>query len=80
MDEKAYKTEWRIKKEAQELSIYNEWKELMSQPGAMSSAVDRYLTKKYGFGAETTIWFIRKRVEKRLNEEKELKETVSETE
>jgi hypothetical protein len=43
MDERAYKTEWRINKEAQELSIYNEWKELMSQPGAMSSAVDRYL-------------------------------------
>jgi hypothetical protein len=64
MDEKVYKTEWRINKDAQELAIYNEWNELMAQPGAMASAVGRHLTQKYGFGSETTIWFIHKRVEK----------------
>lgn len=69
MDERKIKTPFRIKKEARELAIYNEWSELMSQPGAMATAVDRYLTQKYEFGSETTVWFIRKRVEKRLKEE-----------
>jgi len=66
LDEKIIKTDFRIKKEARELSIYNEWNELMKQPGAMASAVDKYLREKYGFGADSTIWFIRKRVEERL--------------
>jgi hypothetical protein len=72
MDEKIIKTEFRIKKEARELSIYNEWNELMAQPGAMASAVDRYLRIKHGFGADSTIWFTRKRVEKRLRAEGKL--------
>ena len=66
MDEKIIKTDFRIKKEAREIAIYNEWNELMAQPGAMASAVDRYLREKYEFGADSTIWFIRKRVEKKL--------------
>jgi hypothetical protein len=40
----------------------------MAHPGAMATAVDRYLAEKYEFGSETTVWFIRKRVEKRLKE------------
>jgi hypothetical protein len=68
MDEKIYKTEWRLKKEARELAIYDEWKALMGEPGAMATAVNLHLTQKYGFGSDSTIWFIRKRVEKRLNE------------
>ena len=71
MDESKIKTRWRLKKEAQELAIYNERNELMSQPGAMATAVDRYLTEKYEFGSETTVWFICKRVEKQLKEEGE---------
>lgn len=63
------KTEFRIRKEARELAIYNEYNVLMAQPGAMATAVDKYLTQKYGFGSESTIWFIRKRVEKRLREQ-----------
>jgi hypothetical protein len=68
MDEKKIKTSFRLKKEARELAIYNEWKELMKHPGAMATAVDAYLTEKYEFGSQTTVWFIRKRVEKRLIE------------
>jgi hypothetical protein len=71
MDEKIFKTEFRIKKEARELAIYNEWNELMKQPGAMATAVDRYLTQKYEFGSETTVWFICRRVRKRLAEAEE---------
>ena len=66
MDESKIKTKFRIEKEARELAIYNEWNELMSQPGVMAMSVRKYLCEKYGFGAESTIWFIRKRVEKRL--------------
>ncbi len=69
MDKRKIKTPYRIRKEAKELEIYKERQELMSQPGAMATAVDSYLTKKHGFGAESTIWFICKRVEKRIKEE-----------
>lgn len=69
MEQQKIKTEFRLKKEARELAIYYEYNELMAQPGAMATAVDKYLTQKYGFGSESTIWFIRKRVEKRLREE-----------
>jgi hypothetical protein len=72
MNEKIIKTDFRIKKEARELSIYNEWNKLMSQPGAMAMPVRKYLCEKYGFGAESTIWCIRKRVEKRLKMEGKL--------
>lgn len=69
METNKIKTEFRIRKEARELAIYNEYNVLMAQPGAMATAVDKYLTQKYGFGSESTIWFIRKRVEKRLREQ-----------
>lgn len=69
MKEQKIKTEFSLKKEARELAIYNEYHALMAQPGAMATAVNKYLTEKYGFGSASTIWFIRKRVEKRLQEE-----------
>ncbi|MDR1938744.1 MAG: hypothetical protein LBQ73_09665 [Tannerellaceae bacterium] len=72
METKILKTPWRVKKEAKELAIYREYNELLKQPGAMATAVDAYLTEKYGFGSETTVWSIRRRVEKRLREEGEL--------
>lgn len=45
-NESKVKTTFRIKKEAREMAIYNEWNELMAQPGAMSTAVARTLTDK----------------------------------
>jgi hypothetical protein len=72
MEEIKIKTDYRIKREAREIAIYNEWNELMKRPGAMASAVDRYLREKYGFGADSTIWSIRQRVEKKLKEEGKL--------
>jgi hypothetical protein len=72
MDEIQLKTDYRIRKEALELAIYHEWNELMKRPGAMATAVDKYLREKHGFGADSTIWFIRKRVEKKLKEQGEL--------
>jgi len=66
MDNAIIKTEYQLEKEARELAIYNEWNELMSQPGAMASAVEKHLMQKYSIHAKSTIWFARKRVEKRL--------------
>ncbi|MDR3046543.1 MAG: hypothetical protein LBU51_02890 [Bacteroidales bacterium] len=68
-----FKTPWKIIKEAKELEIYKEYNELIKEPGAMATAVDTHLAGKYGFGSETTIWVIRRRVEKRLKEEEESK-------
>ena len=62
------KTQFQLEKEAKELAVYTEHKELMSQPGAMATAVDEILMRKYGIYSKSTIWFIRKRVEKRLKE------------
>jgi len=66
MEEKILKTKWRLRKEAQDLEIYKEYQELMSVEGAMAMAVMRYLIEKYDLGAESTVWSIRKRVEKRI--------------
>jgi hypothetical protein len=44
----------------------------MKQPGAMVTAVNVHLMKKYNIGAQPTVWIIRKRVEKRLKAEGKL--------
>lgn len=66
METKALKTTYKIEKEARELQIYNEYKELMNQPGAMQSAVNEYIMEKYSIYSSSTVWLIRKRVENRL--------------
>lgn len=66
MDEKIIKTQYRIDKDAEELAIYNKYQELIQQDGAMASAVDDYLMKKYNKFSRATIWSIRKRVKRRL--------------
>jgi len=66
LEKNSLQTEYRTQKEARELAIYNDWCELTRQPGAMATAVNRLLCEKYGIHAPSTIWFIRKRVSKRL--------------
>ncbi|MCL1933280.1 MAG: hypothetical protein FWF53_05680 [Candidatus Azobacteroides sp.] len=72
MEENKIKTKFRIEQEAKETAIYNEYNALMSQRDAKATLVRKYLCEKYGFGASTTIWFIYKRVEKRLKKEGKL--------
>lgn len=60
------KTEFKKEKEARELEIYREWKELTAEPGSMATAVDDFLMKKYSIFSRATIWNIRNRVENRL--------------
>lgn len=69
MKNEGLRTEYQVEKEARELAIYNEYNELIAQPGAMSTAVNEHLMKKYGIHAKSTIWFIRNRVERRLKEQ-----------
>lgn len=68
MEEVARKTKYRIKKEAEDLAIYNDYNEFMSSPDAMATAADAYIMEKYDIASKSTVWFVRKRVEKRLKE------------
>lgn len=72
MTKTCVKTDYKLKKEDRELAIYSEYSELMAQPGAMATAVAEHLMTKYNIYAKSTIWFIRKRVEKRLSENNNL--------
>lgn len=58
---------YRAEKRATELKIYNEFNELMSDPESQVTAVESKLMNKYGIHSHSTIWSIRKRVEKRLS-------------
>lgn len=69
MEYTGLKTEFRLKKEARELEIYNEYNQMKAQPGAMTTAVNKFLVQKHELGSETTVWAIRKRVEKRLGQQ-----------
>lgn len=66
-----FKTPFRVEKEAKELAIYNDYKELMSVQGQSATAVTEHLMEKYGIHSASTIYEIRKRVEARLKTEEE---------
>ncbi len=59
-------TPYRRKKLNKEMAIYNEWKRLMAEPGAMATRVREVLMEKFDVAAPSTIWLICKRVEARL--------------
>ena len=60
------KTKYQLDKEKLDNEIYSEYHKLISQDGAMATAVDKHLMEKYSIHSKSTIWFIRKRVEKRM--------------
>lgn len=64
-----FKTPYRVEKEAKELAIYNDYKELMSLHGQSATAVTDHLMQKYGIHSASTIYEIRKRVAARLEKE-----------
>ncbi|MCL1933279.1 MAG: hypothetical protein FWF53_05675 [Candidatus Azobacteroides sp.] len=67
-----FKTKFQADREARDMAIYNEYNELMKEPGAMICAVSEYLCGKYGYYRHGTIPVIVKRVEKRLEKEDKL--------
>lgn len=63
------KTDCREIREARDLSIYNEYKEIMSNPDQSKMMAMDFLCKKYGIHAQGTIYVILKRVDERLKKE-----------
>lgn len=64
------RTPFVIEKEARELEIYNEFTRLIQQPGAMKTRVSEIINQKYKLHSRATLFGIRRRVEKRLSQEK----------
>lgn len=60
------KTPFQAEKEAKELAIYREYVNLMQVDGQSRTAVTDHLMRKHGIHSASTIYEIRKRVEKQL--------------
>ena len=63
-----FRSEQRKAREALEMKIYEEFEEYAGKPNASKVEVAKYLCRKYGIGNVSTIYAIRKRVEKRITE------------
>lgn len=71
MKTQVFKTPYQVEQEAKDMAIYSEWNELMKVPGQSRTGVTQHLMQKFNIHSASTIWFIRKRVEKRLEEGKQ---------
>ncbi len=65
------KTVLQEKREARDLAIYNEYNALASNPEQSKEELNRYLMEKYNIHSTATLYLIRKRVEERLNAQKQ---------
>ena len=63
------KTELQREREQRDLAIYSDYERMMSVPGQSATEVGKVLMNKYQIHSLGTIYVIRKRVEKRLQEE-----------
>lgn len=61
-----FKTNYQKKQEAKDMAVYSEFMELAANPENAIGAINAHLMKKYDINSPSTIWVIRKRVEKRL--------------
>lgn len=66
---KIFKTDCQLEREKRDRAIYDEYNELTSILGQSKTRVNDYLMKKYGIHSVGTIYQIRARVEKTLNDE-----------
>lgn len=69
MTKTVVKTKYQIDKEARERAIYDDFNELMKQPGAMATAVTDHLMKKYNLHSRSSIWQARTRTQLRIDEQ-----------
>lgn len=46
--------------------MYKEFNKLSEEPGSSRTEITRHLMKKYGLHSESSVWYIRKKVEERL--------------
>jgi hypothetical protein len=63
------RTELQERRRRRDMAIYSEYEQMMSVPGQSSTEVAKLLMRKYDINSIGTIYVIRKRVEKRLQEE-----------
>lgn len=66
------RTELQERRSKRDMSIYSEYEQMMSVPGQSSTEVSKLLMRKYDINSLGTIYVIRKRVEKRLQQEAKL--------
>lgn len=64
-----FRTELQERRRKRDMAIYSEYEQMMSVPGQSSTEVAKRLMRKYDINSLGTIYVIRKRVEKRLQEE-----------
>lgn len=67
-----FRTELQERRRKRDMAIYSEYEQMMSVPGQSSTEVSKLLMRKYDINSLGTIYVIRKRVEKRLQEEAKL--------
>ena len=62
MTKDKFRTDHSLETERRNLSLYEEYNRLISEPGVSKTKVEEYLCKKHGLHSRSTIWAIRKRV------------------
>lgn len=56
------------KKLERDEKVYNDYNELMAEPGAMSTAVTDFIMELHGIASRSTVWQIVKRVREKKEE------------
>lgn len=64
-------TDLQDERAARDLAIFNEYNELVAVDGQSRTEVNKYLMRKYDIHSTGTLYAIRKRVEERINREKQ---------
>ena len=64
--EKQFKTEYQIERENRDLEIYRAYNQMVAVPGRSKVEVAKFLARKYHIATVSTIYSIRKRVERLL--------------
>lgn len=64
--EKDFRTERQKRRERKEMELYMEYQTLASDPNKSKVVINQYLCEKYDIACASTIYAIRRRVEKRL--------------
>lgn len=66
MEKNRFRTDNAVQKEKRDLALCKEYYGLIKEPGVSKTKVMDYLCEKYGLHSRSTIWFILKRVNKRI--------------
>lgn len=67
MNKSKFKTDHSIRMEQRDEALYKEFCELTADPEASVTKVTAYLKKKYGLSSDSSVWYIRRKMEGKLN-------------